>query len=247
MGAGSLAVSALLILRLRPQQPAAPTAFRAAARDHWGYGRWALASAGASWFQGNIYFALLPAWVGLEEAGGLRALINLSNPVVHTTMALSVLLLPAFVRKGRQGGMASINRTLVRALALFVVGSALYAALLWMFRSQVFAVLYGDKFREYLGWPLFLTALLPVALSSAVVMGSALRAIERPDAIFGCWLASSVVALAIGIPLVASKSAGGAAAGLLLSDVTAALATLGFYVKALRDHRKREASALIYA
>jgi O-antigen/teichoic acid export membrane protein len=247
MGAGSLAVSALLILRLRPQQPAEPTALRAAARDHWDYGRWALASAGASWFQGNIYFALLPAWVGLEEAGGLRALINLSNPAVHTTMALAVLLLPAFVRKGRQGGMASINRTLVRALGLFVVGSALYAALLWTFRSQVFAVLYGDKFHEYLGWPLLPMALLPVPLSAAVVLGSALRALERPDALFRCWLASSVVALVLGVPLAASRSAGGAAAGLLLSAVTMALATLGFYVKALRDRRKREVSELIHA
>ena len=135
--------------------------------------------------------------------------------------------------------MTRIHRTLVRAFALFTAGSALYAILLWVFRAQIFAALYGDKFNSFLGWPLFLMALLPVPLTATVVLGSALRAMERPDAIFGCWLASSVVALVVGVPLAASYSVGGAAAGLLLSAVTAALATLGFYLMALRDDRGR--------
>jgi hypothetical protein len=237
MGAGSLAVSALLILRLRPDWSAGPEALRSTARDHWAYGRWALATAGASWFQGNIYFVVLPMWVGLGEVGGLRVLINLVNPVVHTSMALSVLLLPAFVRNGREGGLAHINWTLIRALGLFTSGSTLYALLLWVFRVQIFTALYGEKFNEFLGRPLLLIALLPVPLAVAMVLGSALRAMERLDVIFGCWLVSSAVALLVGVPLAANYSAGGAAAGLLLSAVATAFGTLGCYRRSFREYR----------
>ncbi len=63
-----------------------------------------MATAVIGWFPGHVYYALLPAYLGLAGAGGLRALMNFVMPVLQAISALTMLLLPMLVRDRDSGG-----------------------------------------------------------------------------------------------------------------------------------------------
>jgi O-antigen/teichoic acid export membrane protein len=237
MGAAGLLASILLLLRFVPawkSKTAGPT-IPDVAVQHWRYGRWALASAVIGWFPGHVYYALLPAWLGLEGAAGLRALMNFVLPVLQAISALTMLLLPILVRDRQAGGAQRMNRTLVLFLTIFCTGSALYLLGLWIFRDSIFQTFYGGKYSQYAGWPLFLTGLLPLGTCASAVLGDALRALERPDSIFWCYAGSVIGAVAVGIPLSALMGVTGALAGLLASSFITVLMMGWSYKKSLQQ------------
>ena len=237
MGAAGLLASFVLLLRFVPAWRLAPAGPRLqeAAVQHWRYGRWAMASAVIGWFPGHVYYALLPAWLGLEGAAGLRALMNFVSPVLQAISALTMLLLPMLVRDRHAGGARRMNRTLLLFLTIFCAGSAIYLLGLWMFRDSIFQTFYGGKYSQYAGWPLFLTGLLPLGTCASAVLGNALRALERPDSIFWCYAGSVIGAVAVGIPLSALMGVTGALAGLLASSLITVMMMSWLYKKSLQE------------
>jgi O-antigen/teichoic acid export membrane protein len=224
MGAASLLASLILFVRFGTvlfRHSAQPT-LRQVGTDHWRYGRWAIASSAISWFPGSIYYALLPAWLGLEASAGLRALMNFIMPVLQAIAALSMLLIPMLVRDRDGGGFRRMNRTMLLFLTLFCSGAVLYGAILWFARGQVFQLFYGGKYVQYAGWPFLLVGLLPLGTCATAVLGNSLRALERPDRTFYCYLGSVVSALAAGIPLARAYGVTGALIGLHLSSIVTA-------------------------
>jgi len=237
MGAVALVVSVFLLLRLGPSwtaergNPSAAMVFA----DHWRYGRWSLATAGIGWLPSNVYYVLLPNWFGLEGAGAFRALMNLAMPVLHSIGALSGILLPVLVRNRKKSGSHGMAKTMKSFLALFVAGSALYLILLWEFRSEAFQLLYAGKYKEYTFLPVLLVGLLPFGASATAVLGSGLRALERPDWLFWCYVGSGAVTLLLGIPLVAALGVSGGLLGLLFSYLVTAALMFWFYRRSPRE------------
>jgi O-antigen/teichoic acid export membrane protein len=217
MAAASLITCLVLFALLRPKLATDSSTMRAVATDHWRYGKWSAATAGPGWFSSGVYFLVLPAWFGLEAAGALKALLNLATPAQHTVLALGGLLLPGLVRDRDRGGLRAMSRTMKLSLAVFLSGSACYLAVLCGFRLQIFHFLYGSKYTAYGFWPVLLVGLLPFGVGIGGVLGSALRAVERPDTVFWAVVASSIVTLAVGVPLAAIFGVSGALAGLVLS------------------------------
>ena len=237
MAAASLITCLLLLILLRPTLATDSSAIRAVVADHWRYGKWLVASVGPGWITENIYFLVLPAWVGLAEAGALKALMNLAMPALHAISALGVLLLPILVLDRDCGGPRAMKRTIKLSLALLILGSACYLALLWGFRLQIFHVLYAGKYTAYASWPVLLVGLLPFAQSLPTVMGGALGALERPNLVFWSWVGSGAVALALGVPLASSLGVGGALAGVVASYVLTGFLMLFFLLRSV--HRER--------
>jgi O-antigen/teichoic acid export membrane protein len=237
MAATSLITCLLLLVPLRPTLAMNSSAIRAVAADHWRYGKWVAAAAVPYWVSDSIYFLVLPAWVGLAEAGALKALLNLAMPALHTISALGLLLLPILVRDRDCGGPRAMNRTIKLSLALFLLGSACYLAPLWGFRLQIFHFLYAGKYAGYASWPLLLVGLLPFAQSLPVVMGGALRVLEQPNLVFWSSVGSGVVALALGVPLASSLGVGGALVGLVVSYVLMGILMLFFLMRSVRRER----------
>ncbi len=231
MGAASLLASLILFARFgtgvlrRSSEPA----LREVATDHWRYGRWAIASSAISWFPGSIYYALLPAWLGLEATAGLRALMNFIMPVLQAIAALSMLLVPMLVRDRDSGGFRKMNRTMLLFLTLFCGGALAYGVVLWFARSHVFQLFYAGKYGQYAGWPFLLAGMLPLGTCATAVLGNGLRALERPDRTFWCYLGSVVSALAAGIPLARAFGVTGALIGLHLSSLVTAAMMGWFY------------------
>jgi len=236
MGAGSLIGCLLLLVLLRPTLATDSSSIRAVAADHWRYGKWVAAAAGPTWVTDNVYYLVLPAWVGLAEAGALKALLNLAMPALHSIGALGVLLLPILVRDRDFGGLHAMNRTIKLSLALFLLGSACYLALLWGFRLQIFHFLYAGKYAAYAAWPMVLLGLLPFVQSVPVVLGGALRALERPNLAFWSCVGGSALALALGVPLASSLGVGGALVGLVASYGLLGMLTLFFLIRTI--HRE---------
>jgi O-antigen/teichoic acid export membrane protein len=235
MGAAGLVASLIMLARFVPawRSRASEPTLKQVSTDHWRYGRWAMATAVIGWFPGHVYYALLPAWLGLEGAGGLRALMNFVMPVLQAISALTMLLLPMLVRDRVQGGSKKMNRTMLMFLALFCGGAVIYLTGLWLFRGSVFQIFYGGKYSQYAGWPLLLTGLLPLGTCASAVLGDGLRALERPDSIFWCYAGSMIGAVAVGIPLSAAIGINGALLGLLASSLITIAMMAWFYRKSL--------------
>jgi O-antigen/teichoic acid export membrane protein len=240
MAAASLATCLLFIALLRPRLAADSATIRAVAADHWRYGKWIAAGAGPGWVTGNIYYLVLPACVGLAEAGGLKALLTLVQPALHSISALGVLLLPVLVHDRDSGGPGAMKRTMKLSLALFLVGSACYMVLLWGFRLQIFHFLYAGKYAAYAAWPLLLASLLPFAQTLPNIFGAVLSALERPDLTFWSSVGSGFIALVLGIPLAFALGVGGALIGLVVSFI--AMGTLGAFFL-VRFERRMECIA----
>lgn len=235
MGAAALLSGGveLFWLRCRWPQPAERLTAAAVASEHWGYGRWALASALTLWVPMNVYYMVLPAWLGLRAAGALKALMNLANPVLQSFVAFSLLLIPLLVRHRDRGGITLVRRSVKRIALFFLVASSLYLAGLWFFQSPLIGLLYGGRYLELRGLPILLVGSIPLVASLTRTAGGALRALERPDRVFWCYVASCGVALAAGLPLAWVFGVVGALLGLLLSYI--ATATTMYYFLWRRD------------
>lgn len=234
MAAASLIACLLFLVLLRPTSATESLSFRAVASDHWRYGKWVAAAAGPLWVSNNIYYLVLPAWAGLAEAGGLKALLNLAQPGFQSITALGLLLVPILVRDLDSGGLRAMKRTMKMSLGLFLLGSACYLALLWEFRYQIIHFLYAGKYTGYASWPLLLAGLLPFALSLSNVPGGGLLALEKPNLVFWSAVASGVAALVLGIPLASILGMEGALIGLLTSFILMAVLMVFFLMRTLR-------------
>ncbi len=222
MGASALLVSLLFLASLRPRWRGAPNPTPAmVAAEHWRYGRWALGTAALTWVPTNVYYVALPLWVGLEGTAALKALMNLVMPALHSTGALSLLILPVLARQLKDH-RARARHTTSRFALLFAAGSLAYYLFLLAFRSRLMDILYKGKYQEFSELILFI-GLLPLAISLVAVFGSALRAGERPDAVFWAYAASSALTFLGGLLLASQLGVFGAVCGLLLGSFCTAV------------------------
>ena len=234
MAAASLITSALLLFRLRPTLATDRSTIRAVFAAHWNYGRWVAAGAFPNWVTDNIYYIVLPAWMGLAEAGALKALMNLAQPASQSISALGTLLVPILVHARETGGDRGMKRTMQLCLVLFVSGSVAYMAVLWGLRLQIFHSLYGSKFSGYDSWPLLAVGLIPIAQGLPNVVGAALGAIERPKLGFWADSWSAGCALVVGVPLALWLGVGGALLGIAVAYTVMGFLTLFFFMRTMR-------------
>ena len=137
-------------------------------------------------------------------------------------------------------------KTTMRTLtALLIPGSIVYLLLLWLGRAILFRLLYAGKYEEYKTWPLLLTGLVPIAVTAAIIAGSALRALERPDWIFWSYAASSFSVIVLGIPLTFHSGVLGATGALLFSSFVAAAAMAWFFLRGTSAEPKTSNEPLI--
>ncbi len=223
MGLSALIVSVFFIRLLRPHwAPASGNPIPAVvASDHWRYGRWAMATAGIMWLPGNIYYLILPALVGLEGVGALKALMNLAMPAMHTMGSISLLLVPILSGRFTTDGITALAGPMKTFLYAFLALAGAYLLVLATFNTQILTLLYQDRYTGYASL-VPLVGLVPLAAGVTAVFGGALRAMGRPDRVFWCYLTSSTVAIGAGIPLAATLGLKGALLALPLSSFTTA-------------------------
>lgn len=192
---------------------------RCVASAHWRYGRWASVTQAVEAFPSTFFYLLIPLLAGLEANAAVRVLIVLIMPAIQAILAFRLLLVPALRRMREQGYIPSI---IWRALIVLVAGAALYALLIAEFGGPLMDLLYRGRYGEYARFA-WLTGLIPVPFAAMEVLGSFLRARERPDRILWANMISAVVTVVFGGAAVAAWGLLGALLGLLGAYVTTML------------------------
>jgi O-antigen/teichoic acid export membrane protein len=236
MAAGALTASIMLLARLRPSmelKPRCPT-LREVSQQSWGYGRWALASAVASWFCGNIFYLLLSIFGGLADTGALKALLNFASPAGQVFAALSMLTLPYAARCYQQNGVPGVGDLSRRwFIPLYSGGTAVYWALFLLFKHPIVHFLYAGKYVqvEYLIPWVALASVLRVATVAQMV---ALKAIQAPFLVFIAFVISDIISLLVGIPAIWAFGLDGAICAYVLSGAGSLIAGIILLRRAAR-------------
>ena len=184
---------------------------------HWAYGRWSLVSALLLWIPGNILFLTVPLTSGLEEAGALRALFNLALPMLHVFSAVSVVFIPRFVTLTG----TALRILFAKVLAFSSACALLYCILLGIVGERLLQLLYASRYDDA-AVGLWWMGGLVVASAMMGVFATLLRAKEKLKPVAAGYLAAAGVAATTGILFAIEWGVEGAAAGMVLSYVSAA-------------------------
>ena len=226
MGVAALSASVFLLWRLKPtMRRSSAIDMSSVAKQHWKYGRWALASTLVTWLPWNVYYSVLAHYQTMERVGEYRAMMNLFLPLGQMLGALSLLAHPIVAGK-RQGkgetGVLSQGREIT---AIYGAGSAFYWLLVIGLRRPLFSLLYGGHFQsvvDVLPW----LAVASLFWFAGFAPPIALRAVQSPASVFLLYGAASIVTLTVGVPATKVFGLRGVVAGTLLASVTALLAGL---------------------
>ncbi len=164
--------------------------------EHWRYGSWNFISSLAYWASGNIFTALVSAFLGFSVAGAMAAIWNLYRPLGLFMQSLGLLLMPTF-SKWFNAGMP-LKRRAVLLGGLFGSVAFLYAIFLYIGAEDVLHMIYGDKYDEYK---------VLVGLFGLVIVASTISGIFNMTLkVMGCvrrvamiWGFSSIFVLTIGV------------------------------------------------
>jgi O-antigen/teichoic acid export membrane protein len=217
MAVGSLVGGVWIALWLRRHLPddEADVSKPQVLTEHRRYGGWAVATGVLAWLPSNIPFLILEFTYGTAAPGIFKAMLNFIMPAAHAYAALSILLVPVFVRAQSQGRL----RSLVVAIGVaLVLANVVYWVLIGSFGPDLIRLLYRGKYLEYSGY-LWLAGLYPIVSGVAVVIRTALRALERPNFVFWSSVASSVCALTLTGFLIIRFGVPGAIVGISINMV----------------------------
>ena len=221
MGMSSLAASLWLTPRIIRKGASGEISAREVVEAHLQYGRWAGPTSILSWVTGSIALLLLPFFGGLQSVAALKALTNLLLPILHAIGALSLLLIPAFVRAKSEGNFHDLLR---RGLGAFCMSAVAYGILLSLISKPFLHWIYDGRY-DAVAYLLPALAFFPVLPSVTAAFGSALRALGRPDLVFRAYAVSAVVVLAVAFPVLRYGGIGGAVSLMYVSNGLVAVIT----------------------
>ena len=185
-------------------------------KEHYYYGRWASGTLLLNWIPGNIYYMVLPFFVGLQGTATLRALINFVLPIQHVIGALNFIFLPVISKDFAEKNFEGIDSKVSQYTKIILVTTLGYWIVLGSFGDILIGLVYKGKYLNY-GWLFWFIGLLPLLSSFAMPRYSTLLAVERPDKVFFAYLLTAISTLTIGIFLTAYLKLNGSVAGLLIS------------------------------
>lgn len=165
-------------------------------KQHWEYGSWSMPASLLSWLPWNFPLLVLPIWFGVEATATLRALLNVTSPVMNIVVLNNTLSLPIFTRAR---GTPRFKQLIWIFLGLILLITALNWLLVGVFHRPIVGWLYNGQYlsQSHLLWFL---GVLPILDGAIVVFASALRALEKPRDIFRAYLLMTVVLLMLGFP-----------------------------------------------
>lgn len=198
-------------------------------REHWNYCRWVLLTALVFQFTAQAYFWVVAGVLSVKDVARLRALYNLVLPVDQGFAAITLVVLPRMALLFAAGESGKLRAMWRQCSLAFLALSSLFALVVGGASLPLMHAVYGGKFDEVaplLRW----YVLLPVVMGVGNAANAALKAMERPKAVFCAYLASGATTFLVGIPLVMHLGLRGAVYGMLWSGASYAFVlALSFY------------------
>jgi len=187
--------------------------------EHWKYARWVLVTALVFQLTAQAYFWMVAGFLSVRDVAELRALYNLALPVDQIFAAVSVLVLPQMALLFATRELGKLRHLWWKCSLLFFGISAVFAMLVSFESLPLLHFVYGGKFDNaapLLRW----YALLPVVMGIGNAANAALKAVEKPQAVFYAYLTSGAATFVFGIALVMHLGLRGAVYGMLLSGAS---------------------------
>jgi len=187
--------------------------------EHWKYSRWVLVTALVFQLTTQAYFWIVAGLLSVREVAELRAMYNLALPVEQIFAAITLLVLPQMALAFAAQEFGKLRRMWHQCSLMFFGISSMFALLVGLGSLPLLHLVYGGKFDSVaplLHW----YVLVPVVMGVGNAANAALKAIERPQAVFYAYLTSGVVTFALGVPLVMRLGLRGAMYGMLLSSAS---------------------------
>jgi O-antigen/teichoic acid export membrane protein len=212
-------VAALFVMRELPKRTAGAVFLELEPEywtQHWKYSRWVLVTAFVFQLTTQAYYWLAAGYLSVKEVADLRAMYNLVTPVEQIFVAIAMLILPMMSYRYAERRIAGLLPLwkFYGVATLLVTGS--FAVLVNFFGKPVMHVVYAGRFDDVVAL-LGALALLPVVMGIGNTMNAALKAIEKPQAVFYAYMASGATTFLVGIPLVIHLGLRGAVYGMLAS------------------------------
>ncbi len=163
-------------------------------QTHWSYGRWVVLAGIFSWVPGSVPLFALSLKHDLEATAQFKVLQDLLMPAFHVLAALNQLLVPLMARASSK---SERMRNLRVFLAIFLLLSTAYWALLATQGLHIIIWLYGEKYAHLARW-LPLMGFLPVIGAVIFVMGGFFRALGLPKVVTFAYGVGALFSLFIG-------------------------------------------------
>jgi len=167
-------------------------------QTHWSYGRWVVLAGIFSWVPGSVPLFALSLKHDLEATAQFKVLQDLLMPAFHVLAALNQLLVPLMARVSSK---SERMRNLRVFLAIFLLLSMAYWALLATQGLRIITWLYGEKYAHLAPW-LPLMGFLPVIGAVVFVMGGFFRALGLPKVVTFAYGVGALFSLFIGSVMV---------------------------------------------
>ncbi|MFA5149980.1 MAG: lipopolysaccharide biosynthesis protein [Candidatus Omnitrophota bacterium] len=199
-------------------------------KDHWRYGRWIGAANITNWLGGDFYLILIGIFLGAPQLGAYSALEKLTAPLLQAVSALGLLFVPWLAKQKVKRGESYVQKNIGRLIFFNVLISIAYSGILLINGRFLVHLLYKKSYFDDFIWLLPFLMLIAVITAFQQSLSIAVRALEKPVAIFWAKFFSSVFVLTIGILCVYLWKFYGVIAGVSLGLILESFVML-YYVK----------------
>jgi O-antigen/teichoic acid export membrane protein len=202
-------------------------------KTHWRYGRWASATHALSWMPQHLLYPLLAIWFGRESSAAFKALMIFIMPAAHSYSALTVLLLPAFVKARQQGTFKKFVSVWFMCLSLLM---GIYWIILVSIGPWIMNWGFAGKYNNVAGL-LWIAGAIPLVASMSSVLCTAMRAMERPDLVLWSYIGSAAATATASVALVMQFSEAGAVIGNALAKAIGLIVIIALLPLAIRTKK----------
>ncbi len=179
----AFAASVMLLFRYRHARAAAgkePPLQEVWSR-HWRLGRWGLGTVGMSWVQTNSLSVTSAYFLGLSGIGGLNALVAMLLPMIQVLFSIARTVGPRIAQIFTRHGVKATERPVIRVAIMFVALTSAYVFFLAAFHSQIFHLVYGQRFMAY-SYLLPVISLQLLGVGAITTCDTGFYATQRPQA-----------------------------------------------------------------
>jgi O-antigen/teichoic acid export membrane protein len=199
-------------------------------KTNWTFGRWVFASGLVYTASANLYPWLLAFFHGPAAAGVFAAcfgVVSASNPAL---LGLQNFLGPRISHEFAAKGQRALRRLVLKISAMLAVPVGLLTLVLILWGDRFVALLYGSR---YAGNGLIVGVLAFILVASAIgfSFSRALLATERASTDFAFNLVALVTMMTLGLWLVRTHGALGAAIGLVGANIATSLVRAGLFLR----------------
>ena len=220
-----------------------PFGMRGLLNENWEYAHWLTLTTALCWISVQVQTLLAASLLGLASAGALRAMQLPSLAMTQVIGAATLLVLPSMSQELGRGNVARLRKKAILTTIFLTTVGSLFVVALFFFVRPIENLLYDGKYASW-SWLIPVLGFVPVFTGFTSSLSLALRALRKSHLELLAYTLSAIVALVLSLILMPRWGLPGAAAAIVGSTATAAVAILVCFVRWGKSDRGSSENAL---